>query len=199
MAKLSLKSCESVSEGQQDLENIKASFCAQIEELHVQVGKVDVEIKKKSEELCVLCHYKDNEFPVGLVRIEQMKVRLDADYVSQEVDIGKVKQDMEEERKKCQEQIQGDRTLLEAKATKVRVHRAPGLLIGRSSLTGGEAASIITGQGNMVVFKMNQRGGDGRGSGIGGGRGNYLGTFGQELQLKFSTFVWTVLKLRSQH
>lgn len=119
---MKLKSSESLSRAQEDLESTRVRLRDQIEVYRAKVAKMDGKIENCSRELQVLHNYKDNEFPVSLVRIEQMKDRLDEEQLSHKEDIEALKLGIAEEKELYQQHVEADKMQIKAKATKVNIN-----------------------------------------------------------------------------
>ena len=121
IAKLKLKSSELLSEAQQNLESTRASLHEKIEDLRAKVAEKDVKINKYLRELQVLRHYKENDFPVRMVRIEQMKEQLDGEQISHKGDLEELNQDIVKEKEHHHQKVEADKMQMNAMVIKVSI------------------------------------------------------------------------------
>lgn len=79
-----MKSSESLMAAQKDLETVRATIDREVTGLRDETRKLNNEIAHYSRQLQIMRHYKDNEFPVRVAKIEQMKDKLTDEKARQE-------------------------------------------------------------------------------------------------------------------
>ena len=76
-----------MTEARKDLEGVRVSTDLEIATLRDKARKIVSQIDQCSRQLQIMRHYKDNEFPVRVAKIEQMNDKLADEQVHQEVKI----------------------------------------------------------------------------------------------------------------
>lgn len=124
MFTLKLKSEEMLAEAQEDLENTRLKLHQQVEAHRAEVAEVDEEIERCSRELQLLKHYKDKEFPVRQIRIEQLKETQEESQTYQTEELAEIELQVTEERQTFQQQLQTMKHEMEETAAEVCMAKA---------------------------------------------------------------------------
>lgn len=122
MHTLELKSRKALEEARQALEATRTHLQQEIEAQRDAVMQVDDAIELSSRHLQTLKHYKDKEFPVRLIRIEQLKenlVEMHEDHMAEreELDLQII-----EEKEHYEHHIRVVQGKLQASATEVKTY-----------------------------------------------------------------------------
>lgn len=124
MQTLKLKSQDLIAEAEQELEETRNSLHEETEAWRGKIMQVDEAIETTSRQLQVLRHYKDKEYPVKQVRIEQLKETLEDVRASQVARREELEIQIAEERDHYDQHIRALRADLQARATEVYMHIA---------------------------------------------------------------------------
>ena len=124
------KSSEQLKTAKVELSTKRTKLQQDITSLRCHVSGVDSSLQELSKELQTLLHYKDKEYPLRLVRTEQLRELREAANERNRAELLSLEEQIAEEHKRFELQIQAIRLQLEANATEVQ-------LWGR----GGEALS----------------------------------------------------------
>ncbi len=73
LSKLQTKAGEELEKAKEDLQMTTANLEADISELQTKVINTERLVRKKSRELNILLNYKDKEFPMKCMKIEQLR------------------------------------------------------------------------------------------------------------------------------
>lgn len=120
MQTLKLKSEELTAEAEQDLEETRNCLHQETEAQRAKIMEVDESIENTSRQLQVLRHYKDKEYPVRKVRIEQLRESQEDMRASQTEDREELEIQIIEEKEHYKHHIQAMRAELQARATEVK-------------------------------------------------------------------------------
>lgn len=120
MQTLKLKSQELIEETAHDLEETRNCLHQETETQRGKIMEMDECIEDTSRQLQVLRHYKDKEYPVRQVRIEQLKETQEEMRGSQIGDREELEIQIIEEREHYEHHIQAMRAELQARATEVQ-------------------------------------------------------------------------------
>lgn len=113
------KSAEQIKAAKADLEDTKKRFEKEISELRDRVDRTNSSIQNKSRELHILLHYKDKEYPIRMVRMEQLREQGDVQEERNSTEVADLEEQVEEEWNKCREQLDAVRMRLETRAAEV--------------------------------------------------------------------------------
>ena len=91
----------------------------EVKALREQVSSTDATLQTKSRQLQTLFHYKDKEYPIRMVRIEQLKEQMELLNERNGGEILELESEIEEERRRCEQQVEELRMSMEARATEV--------------------------------------------------------------------------------
>ena len=120
MNTLKLKSAELLEQAKQDLEDIRTQLRENIEAQHANIKLVDQTVSSKSKQLMTLKHYKDKEYPMRKVRIEQLRENREEINAMQADEVREINQQVAEEQEHYDLHMRAMRIELENKATEVR-------------------------------------------------------------------------------
>ena len=113
------KSAEQLKAAQADLDETRQRFQEEIGELRDKVSKANSSIQSKSRELHVLLHYKEKEYPIRMVRMEQLREQGELQDERNCAEVADLEEQVEEEWSKCNQQLDAVRNRLEARAAEV--------------------------------------------------------------------------------
>lgn len=113
------KAGEEIEKAKEELEMTRSTLEESISELRRTVNNTERIVRKKSRELNVLLNYKETEFPVKLVKIDQLKEQCELLNEDNEADLVEVELMIAEEWEKCGQIMDSVRRDLETKATQV--------------------------------------------------------------------------------
>lgn len=113
------KSAEQLKAAKADLEETRKHLQEEISKLRDRVGRTNSCIQSKSRELHVLLHYKEKEYPIRLVRMEQLREQREIQEERNATEVDDLEDQVEEEWNKCRQQLDAVRMRLEARATEV--------------------------------------------------------------------------------
>ena len=113
------KSAEQLKAAKVDLEETRTRLQSEIGELREQVNRANSSVQSKSRELHVLLHYKDKEYPIKMVRMEQLREKAEIQEERQSTEIANLEEQVEEEWNNYQQQLDAVRMRLEARAAEV--------------------------------------------------------------------------------
>lgn len=119
MQTLKLKSQNLIAEAEEELEETRNSLHQETEARRGKIMQVDEAIEITSRQLQVLRHYKDKEYPVRQVRIEQLKETQEELCASQAAQRDELEMQIAEERDHYDRHIQAMRADMQARATEV--------------------------------------------------------------------------------
>lgn len=119
MNTLRIKSEEMLEEARQDLEETRGVLHQQIEDQYRRIKQMDEAIIDSSRQLVSLKHYKDKEYPVRQVRIEQMREHQEDILASQADEIRQINEQVAEEKDHYDYHMRLVKRELESKATEV--------------------------------------------------------------------------------
>lgn len=121
MQTLKMKSQELIDEAARDLEETRNCLHQETEGQRGKIMEVDRCIEETSRQLQGLKHYKDKEYPVRQVRIEQLKETQDERHGNQIADREELEIQILEEREHYDHHIRAMRAQLQARATEVKL------------------------------------------------------------------------------
>ncbi len=119
MATLKRKSGEILSQAKDELETTKTKLSREIEVYRARVAAIDEVLEKNSRHLQTLRHYKDKDYPVRVIRIEELREQLVEVRANQAEEMEELKQQIIEEMEEYEKQMMAIKLEIEAKATKV--------------------------------------------------------------------------------
>lgn len=119
MQTLKMRSQILIAEAQQQLEETRNCLHQETEARRAKIMQVDEAIEAASRQLQVLRHYKDKEYPVRQVRIEQLKEMQDEVHGNQVAEREELDLQIAEEREHYDHHIQVMKAQLQARATDV--------------------------------------------------------------------------------
>ncbi len=121
MYTLKLKSEEMLAEAKEELEATKRRLQDEVEAHRAEVAEVDEDIECSAKELQLLKHYKDKEYPVRQIRIEQLKETQEEAQTEQMEELEDIEMQVSEEREHYQQQLLAMKVDLEEKAAEAIV------------------------------------------------------------------------------
>ncbi len=113
------KADEEIEKAEEELEMTRYTLEESVCELRKTVVNTERIVQQKSRELNVLLNYKEKEFPVKLVKIDQLKEQCELLKEDNEADLVEVELQIAVEWDKCGQIIDSVRRDLETKATQV--------------------------------------------------------------------------------
>lgn len=116
MYTLKLKSEEMLADAEEELEATRSRLHNEVEAHRAEVTEVDKDIEASAKELQLLKHYKDKEFPVRQIRIEQLKETQEESQTSQMDELEDIELQVSEEREQYQQHLEAKKLELETEA-----------------------------------------------------------------------------------
>lgn len=120
MSGLQEKSNTVIAEAEEELEKYRRNLHKDIEKLRTDVAKSDDVLQKSIRQLQMLRHYKDKEFPVRVISIEQLKENLEDQRAVQLEELEVLKSQILKEKENYEQRIVDVSLDLEANAFEVR-------------------------------------------------------------------------------
>ena len=119
ISRLREKSSEQLQKAKEELSITRTRLEAELSELRKTASKTKSVLQTRSQELQMFLNYKEKEFPVKVVKIEQLKEQCDILREGNEMERIELDLQIAEERERCQQQLDAVRQSLEKKATEV--------------------------------------------------------------------------------
>lgn len=120
MNTLKLKSVEMLEEAKQELEETRSALYQNTEAQHGKIRLVDEAINSSSKRLLTLKHYKDKEYPVRQVRIEQLRENQEDINFAQEEEVREINLQVAEEEEHYEHHMRAVKIELQNRATEVQ-------------------------------------------------------------------------------
>lgn len=105
-----------LAEAEEELETTRSRLYDQVEAHRAEVAEVDKAIEASTRELQLLKHYKDKEYPVRQIRIEQLKETQEESQSTQMDQLEEIEMQVAEEREQYQQQLEAKKLQLETEA-----------------------------------------------------------------------------------
>lgn len=119
MNTLKLKSQEMLDEAKQELEETRTTLTQMTETLRESIRQLDDDVVSNSKQLRTLKHYKDKEYPVRQVRIEQLRENQEEFSVSHAEELREINAHVAEENEQYEHHMRAVKAELESRATEV--------------------------------------------------------------------------------
>lgn len=119
ISRLKVKSNEQLHKAKEELAVTRTRLEAELSELRKTASKTKSALQLRSQELQMFLNYKEKEYPVKVVRIEQLKEQCELMRERNEIERMELELQMAEERERCQQQLDAIRQTLKKRATEV--------------------------------------------------------------------------------
>lgn len=113
------KSAEQLKAARADLEEIRTQLQDEVSELRSRVAYAESTLQSKSREFHILLHYKEKEYPIRMVRMEQLREQGELQEERNSAELADLEEQVEDEWNKYRQQLEAVRMRLEARATEV--------------------------------------------------------------------------------
>ncbi len=119
MSTLKLKSEEVLAEAKKELEETRSCMHQEIETQRAKIMQIDDAVETASKQLQILKHYRDKEYPVRQIRIEQLKETQEEMRTNQTEEKDELELQIVEEKDHYDLHLQAMRADLQTRATEV--------------------------------------------------------------------------------
>ena len=116
---MKMKSREILEEAKQELEDKRTQFHQRIENIISRVTEINDKLESGYKELQVLRHYKEKEYPVRAIKIDQLKEEKEELQAQQAMKEEELKIKLAEEKESYEQKLKTIRSKLQIKATEV--------------------------------------------------------------------------------